>query len=92
MFPLQSFSSGVLAEVVRRQPSSPERTNFAWQIAVGPTLARVTRVELVEGTLIVRAADPRWLDEIARARDIILLKMQHLLGRGEPGIITCEKA
>ena len=92
MFPLQSFASEVVAEVLRRQPPSTERTNLAWQLAVGPTLARATSVELVEGTLIVRAGDARWLDEIARARDIILPKLQFLLGKGEPGFISCVKA
>jgi predicted nucleic acid-binding Zn ribbon protein len=80
MNPIQSFSSGVLAEVIRRQPASKARTDFAWQVAVGPALARVTTVTLTEGTLTVTARDERWLKEIARAREVILQKMQHLLG------------
>ena len=80
MNPIQSFSSGVLAEVIRRQPASKARTDFAWQLAVGPALARVTTVTLTEGTLTVTARDERWLKEIVRAREIILQKMQHLLG------------
>jgi len=80
MNPIQSFSSGVLAEVIRRQPASKARTDFAWQVAVGPALARVTTVTLTEGTLTVTARDERWLKEIARARKVILQKMQHLLG------------
>ena len=56
MIPLQSFSSGVLAEIVRRQPASKERTTFAWQLAVGPALARATTVELTDGVLMVTSA------------------------------------
>jgi predicted nucleic acid-binding Zn ribbon protein len=83
MIPLHKFSSGVLAEIVRRQPASKERNNFAWQLAVGPALARVTTVELSEGVLTVRAIDRRWVLEIERARETVLQKMQHLLGKNE---------
>lgn len=81
---LQSFSTGVLAEIIRRQPASKQRTAFAWQLAVGPALARATTVELGDGgVLSVRATDQRWVVEIERARDTVLLKMQHLLGRDQ---------
>ncbi len=82
---IQQFATSVLADVVRRQPSSPARTAFAWQLAVGPALARVTTVGLAEGVLHVSASDPRWLKEIERARGGILSKLQYLLG---PGAIT----
>jgi len=81
MLPIQRFSSEVLADVVRRQPASPARTSFAWQLAVGPALARVTTVSLTETILRVRAADARWLGEIERARATILPKVQALLGK-----------
>ncbi|MEO5895647.1 MAG: DciA family protein [Vicinamibacterales bacterium] len=80
MLPIQRFSSSVLADVVRRQPSTPARTTFAWQLAVGPAIARVTIVMLDGTTLRVSAADPRWLGEIERARATILPKIQQLLG------------
>jgi predicted nucleic acid-binding Zn ribbon protein len=80
MVPVQDFSSGVLAAIIRRQPASKDRTNFAWQLAVGQALARVTTVELVEGVLSVRAVDRRWIREIERARDSVMKKMQAMLG------------
>jgi len=83
MIPLQSFSSGVIAEIVRRQPASKERTNFAWQLAVGQALARATTVELNDGVLIVRALDRRWIQEIERARENVILKMQQILGNDQ---------
>ena len=87
---IQTFSGGVLAEIVRRQPPSPARTAFAWQLVVGSTLARVTSVE-IEGTVLrVRAADPRWLEEIGRARATILPKLQQLLGRDAITKITTQ--
>jgi len=77
---IQALAGGVLAEVVRKQPPSPARTTFAWQLAVGPGIARVTSVDMEGTTLRVRAVDPRWLKEIQRARDVILPKLQQLLG------------
>jgi hypothetical protein len=78
---IQSFAGGVLAPLVRAQPPSPARTSFAWQLVVGPALARVTSVQLEGTTLEVHAKDRRWLQEIDRARGSLLPKLQDLLGR-----------
>jgi hypothetical protein len=80
MLPIQNFASGVLAEIIRRQPPSKERTDFAWQLAVGTTLARTCSVDLTDGVLSVRARDAHWGREIERAADTIVGRMQHLLG------------
>jgi hypothetical protein len=80
MVPLQHFATRVVAEVIRRQPPSRERTTLAWQIAVGPALARWTTVDLEEGVLTVRARDPRWSAEVTRASGTIVSRMQNLLG------------
>ena len=80
---IQTLAGGVLAQIVRRQAPSPGRTRFAWQLAVGPALARLTSVELEGTTLVVRSTDPRWLKEIDRAAATILPKLQQLLGEDE---------
>jgi predicted nucleic acid-binding Zn ribbon protein len=80
MLPIQHFSSRVLADIIRRQPASAARTTFAWQLAVGPALARVTAVDLDGDVLTVRATDKRWAAEIARARPMVLARLQQLLG------------
>ena len=80
MFPLQNFATGVVADVIRRQPASPARTTFAWTVAAGPAMARSATVTLTGHVLTVRARDPRWAGEIERAADTILKRMQHLLG------------
>ena len=82
MRPIQSVAGGVLAQIVRRQPPSPARTAFAWQLTVGPALARATSVVLEGTTLRVGAADSRWLKEVERAQAVILPKLQLLLGEG----------
>lgn len=80
MVPFQNFASGVLAEVIRRQPDTRARTSFAWQVAVGPALARSTTVELRHRVLFVRPRDARWAPELVRAADTVLRRLQHLLG------------
>ncbi len=79
--PLQTFATGVLAEIIRRQPPTPARTAFAWSVAVGPALARSTTATLTGTVLTVRTRDPRWAKEVERARATILARMQELLGR-----------
>jgi len=92
MVPLQSFSSGVLAEIVRRQPASKERTNFAWQLAVGQAVARATTVDLKDGILSVRAVDQRWIHEIERARGRVLDKMRQILGNDQVSSIVTRSS
>lgn len=77
---IQQFSAGVLAEVVRRQPASTERTSFAWQIAVGPAISRSTTVDVIDGVIVVTARDAHWARAVERATSTILPRMQHLLG------------
>jgi predicted nucleic acid-binding Zn ribbon protein len=77
---IQQFSSDVLAEIIRRQLPSPARTTFAWQLAVGSALARVTTVTLEGTILIVHCPDPRWTKEMVRAREVVLARVQHMLG------------
>ena len=81
MIPVHDFSTSVIAQIVRRQPPSQARTNFAWQLAVGQAVARVTTVQLVDGVLTVRAVDRRWLREIDPMRATVLDKLQQLLGK-----------
>lgn len=80
MIPVHDFSTSVLAQIIRRQPPSQARTNFAWQLAVGQAVARATTVALTEGVLTVRAVDRRWIREIDPLRATVLEKLQHVLG------------
>jgi len=83
MIPVHDFSTSVLAQIVRRQPPSPARTNFAWQLAVGQAVARATTVQLTDGALTVRAVDRRWLREIDPMRRAVLEKLQQILGKDQ---------
>jgi predicted nucleic acid-binding Zn ribbon protein len=77
----QSFATGVLAEVIRRQPPSAARTTFAWSVAAGPAMARAARVDARSGVLVVMAKDARWAREIGRSRETLLQRVQSLLGK-----------
>jgi hypothetical protein len=74
-----------LAELLRDQPISPGKIEFAWKSSVGPAMARGTTVRLDDRTLIVRAPTRAWAREVARSSKIIVTRMQTLLG---PGVIT----
>ena len=80
VLPLQNFASSVLAGIIRRQPASKEKTAFAWAVAVGPALAKVTSIELVDDVVVVAAQDSRWAREVERASPIVLERLQALLG------------
>ena len=80
MHSIHQLTAGVIADIVRRQPPSPARTTFAWQLAVGPALAKSTSVDLADGVLTVRSSDPRWTLEVNRARGMVLSRLQHFLG------------
>jgi len=72
--------ASILPGLLQRAPLTPEKVQFAWRAAVGPQLARATRVELRERRVIVRADDRRWTDEVERAAHLIVPKLRVLLG------------
>jgi predicted nucleic acid-binding Zn ribbon protein len=80
MLPIQRLTSSVLNDIIRRQPPSEGRTAFAWQLAVGAAIARATTVRLADGEMTVTASDARWVTEVEAARDIVLRRLQSLLG------------
>lgn len=76
----QDLLAGVLPRLLRRAPLTPEKVQFAWRTAVGPQVARATRVVLQDRQLVVTADDPRWTREVQRASHLILPKLRALLG------------
>lgn len=71
----------VLSDIIRRQPLTPAKVDFAWRTAVGAGIARISTVRLGrDGTLRVRVPDARWKQEIDRAGDVIRARLERLLG------------
>ena len=82
MEPIQSLVSAAVTRIVRPAPLSPEKVLFAWRMAVGPAVARVTRVRLgAGGALDVSLEDPRFMEEIVRSTPVVLGRLQQLLGQ-----------
>lgn len=81
MVPAHKVIPAVLAEVLSKAPLSPEKVEFAWRAAVGPAVARVTRVSLdQDGVLYVVATEPHWLAEVRRSAKLILARLHSMLG------------
>ena len=71
----------VLAEVIRKAPLTDEKVAFAWRLAVGPAVGKVTTARLAaNGTLYVRADAPAWNDAIAKSLGLIRSRLAHYLG------------
>ena len=94
MLPLQAFLPDALASAIRKAPFSADKVAFAWRVSVGPSLARVSSVRLVDGELHVRAASVAWQREIERSAGVIRSRVARLLGPDVPvrGLtVTCVK-
>ena len=84
MVPVGRILPDVLVSVLRKAPLSPEKVAFAWRTAVGPSLDRVTTIELVGRVLRVRARDAAWQREVERSAGLIRARLDTMLG---PGIV-----
>ncbi len=81
MQPLQQTVPAVLADILRRTPLSPEKVSFAWRVAVGPAVARVSSVQLSpDGVIHVTCGDDHWRREIRRSAPMISSRLVALLG------------
>ena len=85
MQPLTQAIPGALAALLRTGPMSPAKLTFAWQVAVGTALARVTAVHLEGKVLLVDAQTAMWSREVKRSTALILGRLEHLLG---PNVIS----
>jgi predicted nucleic acid-binding Zn ribbon protein len=81
MRPLTHALPGAIAELLRDVPVSNGKVDFAWRVAVGTSVERVTSVRLEGGVLVVVAEDQRWAREVTRSSGVILARLQTLLGR-----------
>ena len=78
---VQGVLPGVLVELVRRQPMTPAKVDFAWRTSVGGAFARASRVSLGErGALTIHVDDPHWRREIQHALPTLRARLERLLG------------
>jgi hypothetical protein len=81
MQPLTHALPGAIAELLRDVPVSSGKVDFAWRVAVGTSLERVTSVQLEGGILRIFAEDKHWAREITRSSAVILARLRTLLGQ-----------
>jgi predicted nucleic acid-binding Zn ribbon protein len=73
--------NAAIEELMRTQPLSQGKAEFAWRMAVGARIARASTVRLTKGGVLqVEAADARWAREIQNLSDTILARLTSLLG------------
>ena len=78
---IQPLLTSVAARAARPAPLTPEKVAFAWRLAVGAALARVTRVRLTaDHALEVAVDDARWCEQIERSGAVVLARVQEVLG------------
>jgi hypothetical protein len=82
VIPVHQFLSNALIDILRKAPLSPDKVAFAWRAAVGPSVDRVSSVELKGSVLHVRARDAAWRREIERSIAMIRSRLDALLGEG----------
>ena len=79
--PASEILTGVLAQVIKKAPLSPEKVALAWRLAVGPAVAKATTVSLdALGVLHVKAATPAWIAAVRKSTPLIHHRMNDLLG------------
>lgn len=82
MIPVNDVAPAALAIILKEGPLSDGKLQFAWRLAVGPAIDRVSRVAGgAGGSVVVTVSDARWKKEIARSRDTILQRLSTLLGK-----------
>jgi hypothetical protein len=81
MTPAREILPGVLAEVIKKAPLTPEKVAFAWRLAVGPAVGKATTVRLDgHGVLHVTATTPAWIAAVRKSTSLVHLRMNDLLG------------
>jgi predicted nucleic acid-binding Zn ribbon protein len=92
MIPVRDAIPPALAQLLRGQPNSPGKVEFAWRAVVGPAAARASTVTLDQkGVLHVSAADPHWRKELRRAVPTIQRRIAELLGDGVVRRVTFSR-
>ncbi len=81
MEPLGAAMPSAVRLLLRQGPMSPGKLSLAWRLAVGPAIDRATSVSIQDnGTVAVLAPDPAWRRELKRSQDLVLTRLQDLLG------------
>jgi hypothetical protein len=84
-----SIADRVLPALLRNQPLTPEKVQFAWRVSVGAAIDRATHVRLAGATLLV-SGEAKWVKEIERSKALILKRLQRVLGESVIRALSCS--
>ena len=87
---LTTLADNVLPALLARAPLTPEKIDFSWRLAVGAPVHRACTVALRNGTLTVKVPDRAWAREIDRSADVIVVRMQRMLGADAVRRLDCR--
>jgi Dna[CI] antecedent DciA-like protein len=87
---LTTLADTVLPALLARAPLTPEKIDFSWRLAVGAPVHRACTVALTNGTLTVTVPDRAWAHEIDRSADVIVARMQRVLGPDAVRRVECR--
>jgi hypothetical protein len=81
MRPVSELVPTTLQRVLREQPLTDAKVQFAWRTSAGAAMARATSIELdPRGTLHVRVESPHWEAEVLRAAADLRTRLAGMLG------------
>jgi hypothetical protein len=80
MQPFKQAIPRVVAELVRDAPLSVAKIEFAWGLAVGPSVQRTTAIRLEGTQLVVESSSQQWSDEVRRSSRVIVARLRAMLG------------
>ena len=73
---------GALAAVLRKAPLNDDKIAFAWRLAVGAAMDKVTTVRFQDGVLTVRTTTAAWRREVERSAALVRHRLEAVLGAG----------
>ena len=78
---IAEVAAAAVGSLLKEGPLSEGKLQFAWRLAVGPAIERVSSVSMGPGgVVVVTVSDARWKKEIARSRETIHRRLAELLG------------
>lgn len=81
MVPVRQITPSILVDVIRPAPLCQEKVAFAWRMAVGPGVARVSSTRLDDRrVIVVTVPDAHWRREVERSLGVIRSRLDAFLG------------
>ena len=81
MIPTRGIAIRVMAQALRRQPTSAGKAQLAWNMVVGASMTQLTRPALAaDGTVTITTTIGIWTQKLLRSRPRIATRLRSVLG------------